>query len=231
MARHSIEVTLGKLQITSVNWVDGTWIVVAESRGVEPARRRATARIAEGCVTSLRRGRRSMQICGWANGAAIDPTAIRRFHRAPAQYCGAVRAEDATPGGSGRSAWSRYRRPPGRLNGQQARNPSEQGQYLWNGLPFDPQKGVKLRRRNTREVTDLPPEQRRVGLMFQNFGMFPHLTVVGNVASGLRARRRGGHADAGRGIADLLSLFGSSHHADRYLQHLGASDRSKVCAP
>jgi hypothetical protein len=46
MARHSIEVTLGKLQITSVNWVDGTWIVVAESHGVEPPRRRAAARIA-----------------------------------------------------------------------------------------------------------------------------------------------------------------------------------------
>jgi len=135
------------------------------------------------------------------------------LHRAPARYCEAVRAEDATPGGSGRSAWSRYRRPPGRSTGQRVRHPSEQGHYLWNGLPFDPQKGVKLRRRNTREVTDLPPEQRRVGLMFQNFGMFPHLTVVGNVASGLRARRRGGHADAGRGIADLLSLFGISHLA------------------
>lgn len=35
----------------------------------------------------------------------------------------------------------------------------------------------------------MPPEERRVGLMFQDFALFPHLTVAGNIAFGLRGTR------------------------------------------
>ncbi|HYH28341.1 MAG TPA: ATP-binding cassette domain-containing protein, partial [Actinomycetota bacterium] len=40
-----------------------------------------------------------------------------------------------------------------------------------------------------RDVTALPPNQRNVGMVFQSFGLFPHLSVRDNVAFGLRARR------------------------------------------
>ncbi len=79
-----------------------------------------------------------------------------------------------------------------------------------------------------REVTDLPPEQRRVGLMFQNFGLFPHLTVVGNIAFGLRARSRARHSEAGRGIEELLSQFGIRHLSDRYPQDLSPGEKQRV---
>lgn len=39
-------------------------------------------------------------------------------------------------------------------------------------------------------VDDLPPEERGVGLVFQNYALFPHLTVAQNVAYGLHIRRR-----------------------------------------
>lgn len=40
-----------------------------------------------------------------------------------------------------------------------------------------------------RNVTDVPPHQRNVGLLYQNYALFPHMTVFENVAFGLRARR------------------------------------------
>ncbi len=65
-----------------------------------------------------------------------------------------------------------------------------------------------------RDVTHLPPEQRRVGLMFQNFGLFPHLTVAGNVGFGLDMKKTA-PAERDRAVRhhiDLVGLGGFEHH-------------------
>ncbi|HXP30261.1 MAG TPA: ABC transporter ATP-binding protein [Stellaceae bacterium] len=60
-----------------------------------------------------------------------------------------------------------------------------------------------------RDVTELPPEERRVGFLVQNFGLFPHRTVAQNVALGARSRQ-----DESQ-VAALLRRFDIAHLAER----------------
>lgn len=50
----------------------------------------------------------------------------------------------------------------------------------------------------------LPPEQRRVGMVFQDYALFPHLNVAGNISFGLRA----GRTEKQARVAELLGLVG-----------------------
>jgi molybdate/tungstate transport system ATP-binding protein len=82
-----------------------------------------------------------------------------------------------------------------------------------------------------RDVTRLPPERRRVGLVFQDFGLFPHLSVAQNVAIGLRR-----HAEPFRGetpvplgdVPALLAYFAIAHLADRKPQGLSAGEQQRT---
>jgi len=56
-----------------------------------------------------------------------------------------------------------------------------------------------------RDMTHLPPHQRKLGLLFQNYALFPHLSVFENIAFGLRARRVA-EADIRSRVADALRL-------------------------
>ncbi len=73
-----------------------------------------------------------------------------------------------------------------------------------------------------RDVTALPPERRRIGFVVQNFGLFPHLDVEGNVAI---ARRR--DRDAGDPAA-LLRQFGVAHLARRLPADLSPGEKQRV---
>src|SRR5919112_4270456 len=60
---------------------------------------------------------------------------------------------------------------------------------------------------NGQDVTDLPPWRRDLGMVFQQYANFPHMSVAQNVAYGLR---RGGldRAAAAARVAELLRLVG-----------------------
>ncbi len=60
---------------------------------------------------------------------------------------------------------------------------------------------------DTDERIDLPPDRRRVGMMFQEGALFPHMTIARNVAYGLRPRPRSRGERRAR-VADLLARFG-----------------------
>jgi 2-aminoethylphosphonate transport system ATP-binding protein len=56
-----------------------------------------------------------------------------------------------------------------------------------------------------RDLTHVPPHQRNLGLLFQSYALFPHLSVFDNVAFGLRARKLKA-AEIARRVADALKL-------------------------
>ena len=71
----------------------------------------------------------------------------------------------------------------------------------------------------------LPPEQRRVGLMFQDYALFPHLDVAANVGFGLRrlpARQRSARVEG------LLEQVGLAGYARRYPHELSGGQQQRV---
>ncbi|MEW6422767.1 MAG: ABC transporter ATP-binding protein [Deinococcota bacterium] len=77
------------------------------------------------------------------------------------------------------------------------------------------------------DVTNLPPEARHVGLVFQEYALFPHLNVVGNVAYGPRMRGAG-RAEAARRAQDALALVGLDALAGRRVTELSGGQAQRV---
>jgi putative spermidine/putrescine transport system ATP-binding protein len=78
-----------------------------------------------------------------------------------------------------------------------------------------------------RSVDDLPPNRREVGLVFQNYALFPHMSVAENVAYGLRARGRRGEEVRHR-VAELLDLVQLGGLRDRRPAQLSGGQQQRV---
>jgi len=72
---------------------------------------------------------------------------------------------------------------------------------------------------------DLPPQQRRIGYVFQGYALFPHLTVEENVAFGLRDRP---HAERLRRSAEVIERLGLGGLELRYPRELSGGQRQRV---
>jgi iron(III) transport system ATP-binding protein len=71
----------------------------------------------------------------------------------------------------------------------------------------------------------VPPERRRIGMVFQDHALFPHLTVARNVAFGLR----GLPAEAVRARVDeMLATMGLQHAAERFPHELSGGQQQRV---
>jgi iron(III) transport system ATP-binding protein len=69
------------------------------------------------------------------------------------------------------------------------------------------------------------PENRRVGMVFQDYALFPHLTVAANVAFGLRGVTR---VEADRIVAAMLDRVGLARYAGSYPHMLSGGERQRV---
>ncbi len=82
-------------------------------------------------------------------------------------------------------------------------------------------------RLNGRDVAGLPPRDRNIGLLFQSYALFPHMTVLDNVRFGLECRRVP-KAEATRRAVAALDLVGLSSLADRRPKQLSGGQQQRV---
>lgn len=78
-----------------------------------------------------------------------------------------------------------------------------------------------------RDVTDVPPHRRGVGLMFQDHALFPHQDVAGNVAFGLRMQGRPVR-EIGPRVAELLELVDLPGFGPRSIATLSGGEQQRV---
>ena len=78
-----------------------------------------------------------------------------------------------------------------------------------------------------RDITNLRPQQRGIGMVFQNYALFPHLNVFENVAFGLRAQGVRRDASSKR-VMSALDLVGLSDLSKRRVQDLSGGQQQRV---
>jgi 2-aminoethylphosphonate transport system ATP-binding protein len=78
-----------------------------------------------------------------------------------------------------------------------------------------------------RDVTDLPPAKRGVGVVLQSYALFPHMRVADNVAFGLKSQRVPRGAIASR-VAEALDMVGMSAYAKRLPRELSGGQQQRI---
>ena len=80
---------------------------------------------------------------------------------------------------------------------------------------------------NDVDVTFMPPEKRQVGFVYQDYSLFPHMTVEENVSFGLRIRGFPKEEIKSR-VKDMMSLMGISHLRERHPSNLSGGEQQRV---
>ena len=77
------------------------------------------------------------------------------------------------------------------------------------------------------DVTDLPPERRPTAMVFQNYALWPHMTVYKNVAFGLRLRKLP-KAQVNERVEAVLNMVNLAHAKDRHPGALSGGEQQRV---
>ena len=78
------------------------------------------------------------------------------------------------------------------------------------------------------DITDLSPEKRELGMMFQTYSLFPHMTVLENLCFPLRMRRKGNRPDQVAAANEALELVRLSGMGNRLPRELSGGQQQRV---
>jgi putative spermidine/putrescine transport system ATP-binding protein len=78
-----------------------------------------------------------------------------------------------------------------------------------------------------REATHLPPFMRGIGMVFQNYALFPHMTIGQNIGFPLEMRKMN-RANRDKAIARVLDMVKLGHVADRYPRELSGGQQQRI---
>ena len=92
------------------------------------------------------------------------------------------------------------------------------------GLERPDQGNIRL---NGVEISHLAPAKRQIGLVFQDYALFPHLNVRDNIAYGLKTRHVAATETTKR-VNELIDLFELGHLAKRPVQQLSGGEQQRV---
>jgi putrescine transport system ATP-binding protein len=79
------------------------------------------------------------------------------------------------------------------------------------------------------DITDMPPYERPINMMFQSYALFPHMTVAQNIAFGLKQDKMS-KAEIDARVGEMLKLVQMSQYAKRKPHQLSGGQRP-ACGP
>ena len=81
---------------------------------------------------------------------------------------------------------------------------------------------------NSSRKVNLKPQKRRVGYLFQNYALFPNMTVEENILTGLKAGKRYGEAQQKKRVSEMIERFRLSGLEKRYPAQLSGGQQQRV---
>jgi molybdate transport system ATP-binding protein len=78
-----------------------------------------------------------------------------------------------------------------------------------------------------RDITDIPPRERNIGIVYQDYALFPFLTVEENIGFGLKSRKIG-KREIKHKVDELSNLMGVSHLSHRYPGTLSGGEQQRI---
>ena len=78
-----------------------------------------------------------------------------------------------------------------------------------------------------KDITEMPPNQRDVGMVFQSYALFPNMTVAGNIGFGLKVMKKSADEIKQR-VDEMLGLINMPEYAHRYPYQLSGGQQQRV---